>query len=308
MRSSTIFALFASTASRQLASEAQAQDIGLMERVRRRDPAAVQELYDRHADMVYTIGLRILRDPTEAQDLVLDVFLHLWRRPDLFDGERGAFLGWLVSLARNCAIDRIRARRTRDKAADAYEADRCTDVAPWQPGPKEFASAGDLRTAVGRALTALPDVERTAIELAYFEGLSHREIAERLEAPLGTVKLHIRTGMIRLRDLLGESADVGPAQHLRKSCRRRNLHRATRNGGPHSHPTSRVDKLTANDSPAEGTAFNFERRTRRMSLKPLWIASSLLLAFLLATLLPTAASAQWTRIPGHPAHAQSRHT
>ena len=117
MRSSTIFALFASTASRQLAAEAQAQDIGLMERVRRRDPAAVQELYDRHADMVYTIGVRILRDSTEAQELVRDVFLPGWRRPVLFDGDREAFRGWRVAGAGDWAIAGVRAGGRRGAAA-----------------------------------------------------------------------------------------------------------------------------------------------------------------------------------------------
>jgi RNA polymerase sigma-70 factor (ECF subfamily) len=194
--------------TRQLAAESQAQDAGLMERVRRRDPAALQELYDRHAGVVYGLGLRILRDSTEAQDLVQDVFLHLWRRSDLFDAGRGAFLGWLVSLARNRAIDRVRAKRTRDKTADSYGMERETDTAPRQADPNEAAYVGELRTAVARALTVLPDAQRTALELAYFGGLSHTEIAERLETPLGTVKARIRQGMIRLRDLLGEFADV----------------------------------------------------------------------------------------------------
>jgi RNA polymerase sigma-70 factor (ECF subfamily) len=194
--------------TRQLAADSQAQDAGLMERVRRRDPAALQELYDRHAGVVYGLGLRILRDSTEAQDLVQDVFLHLWRRSDLFDAGRGAFLGWLVSLARNRAIDRVRAKRTRDKTADSFGMERETDLAPRQADPNEAAYVGELRTAVARALTVLPEAQRTALELAYFGGLSHTEISERLETPLGTVKARIRQGMIRLRDLLGEFADV----------------------------------------------------------------------------------------------------
>jgi RNA polymerase sigma-70 factor (ECF subfamily) len=193
---------------RQLAAEAQALDAALMERVRRRDPASLQELYDRHAGVVYGIGLRVLRDSTDAQDLVQDVFLHLWRRSDLFDGERGAFLGWLVSLARNRAIDRVRAKRTRERTADSYEGERASDVAPRQADPNESAYAAELRTAIGRALAVLPEVQRTALELAYFGGLSHSEIAERLETPLGTVKARIRQGMIRLRDTLGEFADA----------------------------------------------------------------------------------------------------
>ncbi len=194
--------------ARQLAAESQAHDAALMERVRQRDPAALEGLYDRHANVVYAVGLRVLRDSTEAQDLVQDVFLHLWRRSDLFDPQRGAFLGWLVSLARNRAIDRVRAKQTRTRTTDAYEKELGSDVTPRQADPNESAYAGELRTAIGRALAVLPEVQRTALELAYFGGLSHSEIAEQLETPLGTVKARIRQGMLRLRDLLGDFADV----------------------------------------------------------------------------------------------------
>jgi RNA polymerase sigma-70 factor (ECF subfamily) len=194
--------------TRQLAAEAQSLDAALMERVRRRDPAALQELYDRHAGVVHGIGLRVLRDATDAQDLVQDVFLHLWRRSELFDAERGVFLGWLVSLARNRAIDRVRARRTRERSADSLELERASDVAPRAADPNESAYAAELRLAVARALAVLPDAQRTALELAYFGGLSHSEISERLETPLGTIKARIRQGMIRLRDTLGDFADA----------------------------------------------------------------------------------------------------
>ncbi|MGH7724273.1 MAG: sigma-70 family RNA polymerase sigma factor [Candidatus Eiseniibacteriota bacterium] len=195
--------------ARQLANESNAHDADLMVRVRQRDSNALRALYDRHSSMVYGLGLRILRDATEAEDLTQDVFLHLWRRAELFDAERGAFLGWLVSLARNRAIDRIRARRTQSKTSDAYEVERQADVAPKQLDPNETAYVGELRNAVARALGVLPEAQRTALEMAYFGGLSHSEIAEKLEAPLGTIKARIRQGMIRLRDMLGEFAEAG---------------------------------------------------------------------------------------------------
>ncbi len=195
--------------ARQLAVEAHAQDAELMARVRQRDTAALRALYDRHSGMVYGLGLRILRDPTEAEDLVQDVFLHLWRRAELFDGERGQFTGWLVSLARNRAIDRLRARRTRERKGDEYEAEVADLPAPSASNPDETAYASELRGAVTRALALLPEPQRVALEMAYFGGLSHTEIAERLAAPLGTVKARIRQGMIRLRDLLGDFADAG---------------------------------------------------------------------------------------------------
>lgn len=195
--------------ARQLSAEANAFDSALMARVRQRDTEALRALYDRHSSMVHGLGLRILRDPTEAEDLVQDVFLHLWRRAELFDGDRGQFVGWLVSLTRNRAIDRLRARRTRERKGDEYEAEVAAAPAPRGADPNETAYVTELREAVVRALSDLPEPQRTALELAYFGGLSHSEIAEHLAAPLGTVKARIRQGMIGLRDLLGDFADAG---------------------------------------------------------------------------------------------------
>lgn len=197
--------------ARQLAVEAAAHDGELMARVRQRDAAAVRALYDRHSSMVYGLGLRILRDAPEAEDLVQDVFLHVWRRAELFDGERGQFAGWLVSLARNRAIDRLRSRRTRERRGDEFGAEVQARPASQEADPGETAYAGELRGVVSRALAVLPEPQRVALELAYFGGLSHSEIAEHLAAPLGTVKGRIRQGMIRLRDLLGDFADAGRA-------------------------------------------------------------------------------------------------
>ena len=197
------------SSARQLSAEANAFDSALMVRVRQRDTTALRALYDRHSSMVHGLGLRILRDPAEAEDLVQDVFLHLWRRAELFDGDRGQFVGWLVSLTRNRAIDRLRARRTRERKGDEYEAEVAAAPAPRGADPNETAYVAELREAVARALTDLPEPQRTALELAYFGGFSHSEIAERLAAPLGTVKARIRQGMIRLRDLLGDFADAG---------------------------------------------------------------------------------------------------
>ena len=197
--------------ARRLAVESNAIDADLMARVRQRDPRAVHALFDRHASLVHGLGLRILRDPGDAEDLVHDVFLHLWRRAELFDGERGQFVGWLVSLTRNRAIDRLRAKRVRRREGDQDEAGFAFATAPRRVDPNESPYAAELRTVVGNALADLPASHREAVELAYFGGLSHSEIADRLAAPLGEVKARIRQGMLELRDLLGDFADAGLA-------------------------------------------------------------------------------------------------
>jgi RNA polymerase sigma-70 factor (ECF subfamily) len=194
--------------ARQLLADSNAFDAQLMARVRGRDPHALRALYDRHSSMVYGLALKILRDATEAEDLAQDVFLALWRQADRFDAERGVFLGWLVSLTRNRAIDRLRSRKTRDAKTDAFEVEAKSDPAPAGADPNEAAYAGELRRAVAAALGGLPEAQRTALELAYFGGLSHSEIAERLETPLGTIKARIRQGMMRMRDALGDFASA----------------------------------------------------------------------------------------------------
>jgi RNA polymerase sigma-70 factor (ECF subfamily) len=191
---------------RQLLSDSNAFDAQLMTRVAGRDPHALRALYDRHSSMVYGLARRILREPSEAEDLVQDVFLHLWRQAARFDAQRGVFLGWLVSLTRNRAIDRLRAGKTRERKTDAYEAERQSDVAPAAADPNEAAFVAELRDAVTAALGALPEPQRVALELAYYGGLSHSEIAERLDTPLGTIKARIRQGMLQMRDALGEFA------------------------------------------------------------------------------------------------------
>src|SRR5438067_928154 len=186
-----------------------------MERVRARDTTALRGLYDRHASVVYSLGLRILRDPAEAEDLVQDVFVQVWRRYEVFDAERGQFAGWLLSLARNRAIDRLRSRQARERSAGAYELELDAEVRPAATDPNESAYAAELRRAVSTALGALPEQQRQALELAYFGGLRHSEIATQLEAPLGTVKARIRQGMIKLRESLAAFGAAGLATEVR---------------------------------------------------------------------------------------------
>jgi len=160
----------------------------------------VAELYDRHARPIYSLALRILGDATEAEDIVQEVFSQAWRQAARYSASRGAVAAWLMTLARSRAIDRLRAKRARPgDASDERVAGQLVDAGP--PADSLVLSSEQV-ARVRAALDELPLLQRAAIELAYYEGLTHAEIADRLEQPLGTVKTRIRLAMLKLRDVL----------------------------------------------------------------------------------------------------------
>lgn len=169
---------------------------GLVARVAAGDVEALGEAYDLHGALVYSLALRMLGRPEEAEDLLQDVFLELWDRADRFDPARSTLAGFLVVMTRSRAIDRIRSRRARDAATARAE----SGAGPC--GPLELASGAEARRQVTAALDGLPQDERRVLELAYFDGLSQSQIAETLHAPLGTVKGRARSGLRRLRERL----------------------------------------------------------------------------------------------------------
>jgi RNA polymerase sigma-70 factor (ECF subfamily) len=181
-------------------TEDRASDQSALRRIAQGEGDAVAELYDRHARSIYSLALRILHEPAEAEDVVQEVFSQAWRQASSYNPSRGAVAAWLLTLARSRAIDRLRARRARPHGpSDERAAGNLVDAAPLVDAQVLSAEQIDrLRVA----LDELPVLQRAAIELAYFEGFTHAKIAERLEQPLGTVKTRIRLALIKLRDVL----------------------------------------------------------------------------------------------------------
>jgi RNA polymerase sigma-70 factor (ECF subfamily) len=169
-------------------------DLALVTAIRSGDQGAMAALYDRFSSIVYAVALRVLQETTAAEDVLQDIFMQLWRNPAAFDSSRGNMAAWLAVIARNRAIDALRRRRPQDEIEDVVVAVE-TDL----------ASETDRSRAMEKvrgALQAMPSSQRSALEMAYFEGLTHTEIAEKTGEPLGTVKTRIRTGLISLRKVL----------------------------------------------------------------------------------------------------------
>jgi RNA polymerase sigma-70 factor (ECF subfamily) len=169
-----------------------------------RDASAVAALHDRHARVLYSLILRIVGDEGEAEDVLQDVFLRLWQKADTYDPVLGSPIAWLVRIARNRAIDRVRARRARPVTAPVDEGvdRRLLDVAAPAPTPEGITRETEERRALQGALARLTPEQRVLIEEAFYRGYTQSELAERFKLPLGTVKTRIRTGMLAMREHL----------------------------------------------------------------------------------------------------------
>jgi RNA polymerase sigma-70 factor (ECF subfamily) len=177
-----------------------ADDFALMAGIAARDRSAFERLYDRHSPLVLALCDRVLHDRAEAEDVTVDVFYEVWDRADRYDPKRGSPLTYLTTLARSRAIDRKRSKR---KAQPSVDLDTTEPViAPTADSPERGAVADENTALVKRALLSLDPAQRQVIECAFYDGLTHTEIAEKLGKPLGTVKTWIRQGLIRLRDSL----------------------------------------------------------------------------------------------------------
>lgn len=178
-------------------------DARLAERIRLGQADALGELYDRYASTALATALRVVGSREEAEDVVHEAFVAVWRKIDRFDAERGALRAWLMTVVRNRAIDRVRARRPKMDLEDADERSLLrTGPNPTWEAALARASASEIQVA----LASLPDEQRRAVELAYFEGYTYREVAELTGVPPGTANGRLRLALAKLREALQGSS------------------------------------------------------------------------------------------------------
>ena len=172
-------------------------------RVGKGDAQAFAELYEQSSSLLYTLALRILNNRDEAAELLQDVYIEVWRKAGNFDQKRGSPMAWLITMTRSRAIDRIRASTSRGRTVtDSLEQSRAEELQSDLPDPLETHAMEELRTLVGEAFTDLPAAQQEALELSFYDGLTHAEIAARLDKPIGTIKTRIKLGMNKLRYML----------------------------------------------------------------------------------------------------------
>ncbi|MGD1019175.1 MAG: sigma-70 family RNA polymerase sigma factor [Verrucomicrobiia bacterium] len=188
-------------------STAGADDRALLRAVAARDKEALRQLYARHSAVLFALALKVLSDRAEAEDVLQEAFIQVWKTAGSFDEGRGKPLGWLIMLTRSRAIDRLRSRKTRTRATESMAKDASQTAGSTTPADEALAS--EAQRTVRNALKSLPPDQRAPIEMAYFGGLTQFEIAQQLSQPLGTVKTRIRNGMMRLREMLGGAAGKG---------------------------------------------------------------------------------------------------
>jgi RNA polymerase sigma-70 factor, ECF subfamily len=168
-----------------------ADDKALLERVLARDQSAMAEIFDRYSGMAYSVAMRVVKDSAQAEDVMQDVFFQVWQNPGAFVSDRGSLGAWLAVVVRNRAIDVIRRRKPTDAVEDVI-----------LPASTNVAAEVEHRTLIERVrnvMKDLPPEQRESVELAFFEGMTHAEIAQKKGEPLGTVKTRIRTALMSVR-------------------------------------------------------------------------------------------------------------
>src|SRR5207302_4286854 len=179
------------TALSSAAPKGLSTDAVMVSAIRSGDESAMALLYDRYSSIVYSVALRVLSDTGAAEDILQEVFMQLWRNPGLFDSSRGNLAPWLAVISRNRAIDALRRRRPESDIADV--------IVSVEPDMADEAERARAMEKVRGALGTMPAAQRMVLEMAYFEGLTHTEIAAKTGEPLGTIKTRIRAGLLALR-------------------------------------------------------------------------------------------------------------
>jgi RNA polymerase sigma-70 factor (ECF subfamily) len=188
--------------SEAVVDQSRQEEMALLVRIVDKDEAAVAELYQRFGGPLYSLAYQVTRAERYAQEVVQEVFLTVWRDAERFDPARGAVSSWLFAMTRHKAIDLVRKeanvsrRYAPETELERYEAGDDVEHEAW---------SGIRRERIGEAMARLPEAQRSCVEMAFFSGLTHVEVAEQLGIPLGTAKTRIRSGLLRLRELLGDS-------------------------------------------------------------------------------------------------------
>lgn len=183
-------------------------DVDLMLRIQAEDADALSKLYDRYNGIVKALILRIIHNDTEADDLLQEVFMEIWNQAKNFSAAKGKPLGWMVTLTRRRAIDALRKKQAYARAEERLQAEPEQQPLAWvQNVTEEDIHAGDTRALMAKVINSLPQAQQDVIELAFFQGMSQREIASHTNIPLGTVKTRLELGLKKIYDGLKELKD-----------------------------------------------------------------------------------------------------
>jgi RNA polymerase sigma-70 factor (ECF subfamily) len=180
------------------------EDETLMQAVAQRETSALKHLHERYHGLLHSVAMNVVRNPLDAEEVLQDVFLHIWNRAETYSAEKGKPLGWLVMLTRRRSIDRLRQQSSYRRATTRFENEYLqeNDQPSLRAGADQQVCDDDLRTVLKQQLHRLPPAQKQAVELTFFEGMSQREIASTQRLPLGTVKTRIELGLRKLANTL----------------------------------------------------------------------------------------------------------
>ncbi len=173
-----------------------------MQRVATGDEAAFEALYDRYSGLLYSTIISIIKHPPEAQDVLQEIFVHIWKQAKNFDSERGNVYSWFITITRNRAIDRLRSKGYKVRQYETSDDAEMLEIADPHFSPLDAMSIAERQSLIQTALTRIPAEQRDALHLAYFQGYTQVEIADLLQIPLGTIKTRMRQGLIKLHSIL----------------------------------------------------------------------------------------------------------